>query len=91
MKKTMELAQKLALMEERKHLCESMLNDVSDYYTKEVMISLFIDTTMYNRKYSEGMKLEMNKVFMIGVLSQYADVLDREIEVIISEIVGERK
>lgn len=76
---------KLKELEENKTNLENALNDVGDYYTKNVSITIQLDTDArgYRLKH-DGSPLDINKVALIGFLKLEIDAM----EVLIQELIG---
>lgn len=78
--KRIEIVDRLNLLEKRKEQFENLLNDVGDYYTKEIVFKATMDTSMFdrNRKY-DGHCIKVDKIIFIGYLKEEINKIESEI------------
>jgi hypothetical protein len=75
-------------MEQTKLELEALLDDVSDYYTKEISFTVQLNSTAYEyRKKYDGSPIDVNKTRFIGYLKQEIDGLEYKINELIGDLI----
>jgi hypothetical protein len=82
-----EIINKLKELEERKASFEAVLHDVTDYYCKNVGITVILGTNAFerNRKYL-GNKIDVDDVIFKGYLVTEINKIESKINELIKEL-----
>jgi hypothetical protein len=83
----LETINSLKVAEERKESFKALLNDVGDYYTKNVSITVQFNTAMHTyRQEYDGYPVDVNKVAFLGYIKQEIASLEEHITKLIGDL-----
>lgn len=86
----LETINKLKNAEERKQSFEAILNDVSDFYCKEVSLTVQYNSTAYhNRREYDHHPVDVDKTLFIVYLKHEIASLEENITVLIGELTND--